>query len=112
VLLRGTTVISGPIDEPVAVVPFTSPIRAAVALEAGLVTCVAEGEVRRRGEVVDGVRRGRQDLARRQGALVGLEVACRVGQVERVVPDLGGSWVAVGVEVEVGVLGQQEGWFW
>lgn len=60
------------------------------------------------GEVVDGARLGGEDLAGGDGALVGLEVARRVGRVEVVVPDEVCVGVLVGVEVEVGVLGEYE----
>lgn len=62
------------------------------------------------GKVVDAARLGRQDLARGQRALVRLEVALRVGQVQGVVPDEVRGGVAVGVQVEVGVLGEEDGW--
>lgn len=71
---------------------------------------MAEGEVGGRGEVVDGVGGCGQDLAGWEGALVAFEVARRVGEGEGVLPDLGGGGVAVGVEVEVGVLGEEDGW--
>lgn len=66
---------------------------------------MAEGEVGRRGKIVDGVGGCREDFACGEGALVGFKVARRVGKGKGVVPDLGGGGVAVGVEVEVGVLG-------
>ena len=71
---------------------------------------MAESEVGGRGEVVDGVGGGGQDLACRERALVTFEVARGVGEGEGVVPDFGGRRVAVGVEVEVSVLGEEDGW--
>lgn len=97
------------LDEEVAVVALARAVGAAVALEARLVARVAQRQPRPAGKVVDGARLGRQDLARRQRRLVRLEVARRVGQVQRVVPDLGRGRVAVGVEVEVGVLSEEDG---
>ena len=93
------------LDQPVAIIPFARAVRAAVTREGGVVAGVAEGEVGRRSKVVDGVGGCREDLARGEGALVGFEVAGRVGKGKGVVPDLGGGGVAVGIEVEVGVLG-------
>ena len=98
------------LDQPVPVVPLAGAVGAAVAAEAGQVLRVAEREVGGRGKVVDRVGRRRQDLARRERALVVFQVARRVGEVEGVVPDFGGRGVAVGVEVEVGVLGEEDGW--
>lgn len=69
---------------------------------------MAELEVGGGGKVVDGARGGGEDLAGGEGALVGFEVAGGVGEVEGVVPDQGGGRVAVGVEVEVGVLSQED----
>lgn len=98
------------LDQPVAVVALARAVGAAVAREAGEVARVADGQVRGRRKVVDGARLGRQDLAGGKRALVALEVALRVGQRERVLPDLGRRRVAERVEIEVGVLGQEEGW--
>ena len=42
--------------------------------------------------------------------MVAFEVARGVGEGEGVFPDFGGGRVAVGVEVEVGVLGEEDGW--
>jgi hypothetical protein len=71
---------------------------------------VPEREVRRAGKVIDASWGRGQDLARGQRALVGLEVARRVREVQGVVPDLVRGRVPVRVEVEVRVLGQHEGY--
>ena len=99
------------VDQEVAVVALARAVGAAVARELGVVARVAQEQARLAREVVDAVRRGRADLARRQRALVRLEEALRVRQVQRVVPDLLGGGVLVGVEVEVRVLREHERWW-
>lgn len=98
------------LDQPVPVVALAGAVGAAVAGEAGLVARVAEEQVRGGGEVVDGVGRRREDVTGGERALVRLEVALGVGHGQGVLPDFGGGRVAVGVEVEVGVLGEENGW--
>lgn len=71
---------------------------------------MAEGGRGVAGEIVDRSRLGRQDFAGGDSALVSFEVARGVGRVEGVVPDEACLWVLVGVEVEVGVLGENEGY--
>lgn len=97
------------LDQKVAVVALAGAVGSAVALEAGLVPRVPDRQVRRRRKVVDRPRLRRQYLARRKRPLVRLQVPLRVGQVQPVVPDLGRVRVPVRVQVEVGVLSEQEG---
>lgn len=66
------------LDGEVAVVPLARAVGAAVAREPRLVLGVAQGQAGLAGEVVDAARRGFQDLAGGEGALVGFEVVGRV----------------------------------
>jgi hypothetical protein len=70
---------------------------------------VSEEKVGLAGEVVDASGLGRQDLARRQRTLVGLEVPLRVRQVQVVVPDKVRGRVLVRIQVEVRVLREEDG---
>lgn len=96
-------------NQEVAVVALAGTVGTAVTGELGAAGRVTELDAGCAGEVVDGAGLGGSDITGGEGALVGWEVALRVGHVEGVVPDLLGVGVLVGVEVEVGVLGQHDG---
>jgi len=98
------------IDQPVSVVALARAVGTAVAGKGRVGAGVPEEKIGLASEIVDGAGLSCQDLAGGQGALVGFKVALRVGKMQGVVPDERGCGILVGVEVEIGVLGQENGW--
>lgn len=96
-------------DGPAVVVPRAAGGGAAVAdpLGGGLVGAELLGLG---PEVVDGALFDAGDLTRRDHVWVRLEEGLGEGGVVVVVPDEVGGGVGEGVEVPVGVLGEEEGW--
>jgi hypothetical protein len=77
-----------PLDEKIPVIPLARPVRAAVAPKLGVVPRVPQGPTPGDAvEVVDGPGRGGRDLPRREGCLVGDQVAPGEGEVQVVGPD-------------------------